>query len=81
MLETSKLLILTHFVQLISNICFCCDINGLLQELGCRYYPKEWGLFIDSNKTSPKAVLLHDGNEKPSIAVPHATVLSEAPNP
>lgn len=33
--------------------------------------PEEWRLFIDSSKTSLKAVLLHNGNEKPSIPIAH----------
>ena len=41
------------------------------------YDPEEWRLFIDSNKASIKAVLLHNGNEKPSIPVAHGTGLNE----
>lgn len=32
----------------------------------------EWRLFIDSSKLSLKAVLLHQGNSKPSIPIAHA---------
>jgi hypothetical protein len=59
------------------NVCFCHDISGLMQGIGCRYDPKEWRLFIDSSKASLKAVLLYNGNEKPSIPVAHATGLNE----
>ena len=59
------------------NVCFCNDISDLMQEIGCCYDPSEWRLFIDSSKASLKAVLLHNGNEKPSIPVAHATGLNE----
>ena len=59
------------------NVCLCNDISGLIQEIGCSYDPSEWRLFIDSIKASLKAVLLHNGNEKPSIPVAHATGLNE----
>ena len=44
-----------------------------MTELGCEHHPVNWRLFIDSSKTSLKAVLLHNGNIKPSIpwAVQH----------
>ena len=34
-------------------------------------------MFIDSNKTSPKGVLLHNGNEFSSISVAYASHLKE----
>ena len=48
------------------NVCFCNDISGLMQEIGCCYDPSEWRLFIDSSKASLIAVLLHNGNENTS---------------
>ncbi|CAK9816550.1 hypothetical protein ANTQUA_LOCUS8999 [Anthophora quadrimaculata] len=54
------------------EICFCKDIPGLFDELGQPYSAKEWRLFVDSSKESLKAVLLHNGNEKPSIPIAHA---------
>lgn len=54
------------------QICFCSDISGLFQELHQIHNPNEWRLFIDSNKESLKAVLLHNGNEKPSVPIAHA---------
>ena len=44
-------------------------MNGLMDELNIEYNPEEWRLFIDSSKLSLKAVLLHNGNTKPSIPV------------
>ena len=59
------------------NVCFCNDISDLMQEIGCCYDPSEWRLFTDSSKASLKAALLHNGDEKPSIPVTHATGLNE----
>lgn len=49
-----------------NDICYCNDIPALFEQLGEPYNPNEWRLFIDGNKESLKAVLLHIGNEKPS---------------
>ena len=45
--------------------------------MGYDHVPDEWRLFIESSKTSLKAVLLHNGNEKPSIPLAHAVGLKE----
>lgn len=60
------------------NICFCKDIPGLFKELNHPYNSKEWRLFIDSSKESLKGVLLHNGNEKPSIPIAHAVNTKES---
>ena len=59
------------------NVCFCDDISGLMQGIGCCYDPSEWRLFIDSSKAILKAVLWRSGNEKPSMPVAHAIGLNE----
>ena len=41
------------------------------------YNPQEWRLFVDSSKFSLKAVLLHNGNQFPSIPVGHAVGMKE----
>ena len=46
-------------------------------ELNIEYNPEEWRLFIDSSKLSLKAVLLHNGNTKPSIHVVHSVAMKE----
>jgi hypothetical protein len=46
---------------------YCNDEDSLLDALGQYHNPGEWRLFIDSSKLSLKAILLHKGNEKPSI--------------
>ena len=57
------------------NICYCNYIEGLMTELGCEHNPAHW--FIDSSKTSFKAVLLHNGNIKPSIPVGYCILRKE----
>ncbi|XP_017466154.1 PREDICTED: uncharacterized protein LOC108378862 [Rhagoletis zephyria] len=59
------------------SICYCNDIPGLFKEFGQTYDSKEWRLFIDGNKLSLKAVLLHIGNKKPSIPIAHAVNTKE----
>ncbi|CAG9789605.1 unnamed protein product [Diatraea saccharalis] len=39
------------------------------------YSPDQWRLFIDSSKISLKAVLLHNGNEFPSVPLAHGVHL------
>lgn len=61
------------FYAKVDDICFCSNILGLFEELNEVYNPGEWRLFIDSNKESLKAVLLHNGNQKPSLPVAYAS--------
>src|SRR5277367_1025771 len=58
-------------------VCVFVDIDGLVTHLGFEHIPEEWRLFIDSSKASLKAVLLHNGTEKPSIPVAHAVNMKE----
>ena len=51
-----------------------------MSELGCKHNPADWRLFIDSSKTSLKAVLLHNGNIKPSIPVGYSILRKETYN-
>ncbi|KAJ8677122.1 hypothetical protein QAD02_012909 [Eretmocerus hayati] len=48
---------------------YCHDVKGLFSELKYEHSPDKWRLFIDSNKTSLKGVLLHNGNEKSPMPV------------
>ena len=56
---------------------FCSDVDGLMNTLGIKHDPQEWRLFVDSSKLCLKAVLLHNGNQHPSIPVGHAVYLKE----
>ncbi|GBP78947.1 hypothetical protein EVAR_57898_1 [Eumeta japonica] len=48
---------------------YCRDVRGLFKSMDQSYDPEEWRLFIDCSKVSLKAVLLHNGNKKPSIPI------------
>jgi hypothetical protein len=56
---------------------FCYDVDGLMNALGIKHDPQEWRLFIDSSKLCLRAVLLHNGNQHPSIPVEHAVHTKE----
>jgi len=45
--------------------------------LGQQHDPNEWRLFIDSSNVSLKAVLLHIGNERPTVPIGHAVNMKE----
>jgi len=50
----------------------CTGIDGLLQTFNINHILLYWRLFIDSSKLSLEAVLLHNGNNLPSIPVGHS---------
>lgn len=54
------------------SILYCTDVDGLFQKMKQPYDKTEWRLFIDGSKYSLKALLLHNGNKKPSIPIAHA---------
>ncbi|KYQ53584.1 hypothetical protein ALC60_00111 [Trachymyrmex zeteki] len=60
------------------NYVFCNDINGLMQEFRILHDTDQWRLFIDSSKTSLKAVLLHNSNKYASIPIAHSVYLKES---
>jgi len=49
-----------------------------MEKLGITYNPENWRLFIDSSKTSLKAVLLHNTNKYASIPIAHSVYLKES---
>jgi hypothetical protein len=59
------------------SLVYCNDIPNLINMLGVKYKTDEWGLFIDSSKTSLKGVLLHNGNRLASVPVAHLVNLKE----
>ncbi|KAL4720940.1 hypothetical protein ACJJTC_015404 [Scirpophaga incertulas] len=65
------------FFKIEGPMCVCFDIVGLMNELGLTHISTEWRLFIDSSKSSLKAVLLHNGNIKPSIPVAYSVSMKE----
>ena len=43
------------------GLIYCNDVNTLMKAVGHKHIASEWRLFIDSNKTSLKGVLFHNG--------------------
>ena len=56
---------------------FCSDVPGLMKALNLIETKETWRLFIDSSKSSLKAVLLHKGNRLPSIPIAYSRDLCE----
>ena len=59
------------------SLVYCNNIEGVLSRYGVIYNTNEWRLFIDSNKTSLKGILLHIGNKYASVPVAYSVHLKE----
>ena len=68
---------LESFYFMEDDLVACNKVNELMKALNNSYDPAEWRLFIDSSKTSFKAVLLHSGNTMPSVPVGYAVHMKE----
>ncbi|XP_065444006.1 uncharacterized protein LOC101953070 isoform X3 [Chrysemys picta bellii] len=68
---------LVPFFFMEGDLVACNSIDGVMAALNIVHDPDEWRLFIDSSKTSLKAVLLHNGNVLPSVPVGHAVHMKE----
>lgn len=66
-----------QFFKAEGGLVFCCDIPGLILNMGMEYNSTEWRLFIDSSRRSLKAVLLYIGNSVASIPIAHSASLKE----
>ena len=60
------------------DITYCSNFDGLMQELTDNYDNEEWRLFIDASKSGIKAVLLHNGNTRPSIPLAYGMEVKES---
>ena len=67
----------SQFYEVSDSLYFCRDVDGIFAEIGFLHEPRAWRLFIDSSIGSLKGVLLHNGNQYPSIPVAHSTHLKE----
>ena len=65
------------YFDVIKDLCYCKDVEGLLNAVGIDHDPTEWRLFIDSSTKSLKAVLLHKGNIYPSIPLAYSLQTKE----
>jgi len=52
-----------------NSFAYCIDIAELVSKMHKEYKPEDWRLFIDSSKSSLKAVLLHITNSKNSVPI------------
>jgi hypothetical protein len=59
------------------HLVFCHGSSGLFNGLKQKYSPSDWWLFIDSYQRNLIAVLLHNGNSKPSIPIARSAHLKE----
>lgn len=69
---------LSKFFVKENSICYCVNIEALMESLGFKHVPSEWRLFIDGSTESLKACLLHNGNEKPTIPLAHTVDWKES---
>lgn len=69
--------VFAQYFTLDEQVCYCHDISGLFEEIGFPYNSRDWRLFMDSSSRSLKAVLLHNGNQFPSIPIAHSVHLKE----
>ena len=60
------------------SLVYCVDVQGLIKKLGTVYNFNDWHFFIDTSKSSLKAVLLHNTNQFASIPVAHSTCMKES---
>ena len=61
-----------------NTLCFCNNVSALMESLGYQHVSDQWRLFIDASKTSLKAVLLYNGNTKPSLPLAYAVNMKES---
>ena len=67
----------SNFFSQQDGLGFCNNVAGLFEVIGITCKPSEWRLFIDSSSQSLKTVLLHNGNNYPSLLVAHSVQLKE----
>ena len=60
-----------------NDLVYCNNICAVMDVLDHEHKTTEWRQFIDSLKTSLKAVLLHNGNKYPSVPLAYATNIKE----
>ena len=65
------------YFKKVDDLSYCTDITGLMEHMNGSYDPHNWRLFIDSGKGMLKAVLVHNGNIKPSVPLAHTAKMKE----
>ena len=60
------------------GLTYCEDVNLLFNEFGTDHLASDWRLFIDAAVKSLKVVLLHNGNDLPSVPIAYSTTMKES---
>ena len=66
------------YFEMYNTLCFCNNTDALMGALGVQNIPSKWRIFIDSSKSSIKAVLLHNDNLLLSIPIAYSENLRES---
>ena len=70
----------SNFFSRQDGLCFCNNVAGLSEVIGITCSLTEWLLFIDSSSRIFEDVLLHNGNNYPSLPMAHSVHLKEEYN-
>ena len=65
------------YFDVIEDLCYCKDVEGLFSAVGIDHDPTQWWLFIDSSTKSLKAVLFHNSNIYSSIPLAYSLQIKE----
>ena len=65
------------YFDVIEDLCYCKDVEGLFHAIGIDNDPTQRRFFIDSSTKSLLAVLLHNGNISPSIPLAYSLQMKE----
>ena len=65
------------YFDVIEDLCYCKDVEGLFRAVGIHHNPTQCWLFIDSSTKSLKVVLLHNSNVYPSIPPAYSLQMKE----
>ena len=67
----------SNFFSRQDGLCICSNVAGLFEAIGITCSLSEWLLFIDSSSRILKDVLLHNGNNYPSLPMAHSVHLKK----
>ena len=65
------------YFDVIEDLCYCKDVEGLFGAVGIDHDPTQWQLFNDSSTKSIKAVLLYNSKIYPSIPLAYSLQMKE----
>ena len=65
------------YFDVVEDLCYCKDVSGLFNGVGIKHDQTQWRLSVDSFTKSLKALLLHSGNEYPSIPLTYSIQMKE----